>query len=91
MTCHIWPLSATTKTADIYTVLQQFEPFNYTSVVLTKLDETTTVGNIISVLEEKGKPISFITNGQAVPHDIAAATPAKLLAAVRGFILEDME
>ncbi|ADN01878.1 flagellar biosynthesis protein FlhF [Spirochaeta thermophila] len=84
-------LSATTKTADIYTVLQQFEPFNYTSVVLTKLDETTTVGNIISVLEEKGKPISFITNGQAVPHDIAAATPAKLLAAVRGFILEDME
>lgn len=63
-------LSATTKSADIREILRQFEFFNYQSVVLTKLDETTRVGNLISVLADRGIPIFCLTTGQSVPSDI---------------------
>jgi flagellar biosynthesis protein FlhF len=81
-------LSTTTKIADIYEVLQQFEPFNYQSIVLTKLDETSNIGNVISTLYEKNKPISFITFGQGVPQDIAKATIPKLLMHLEGFTID---
>ncbi len=67
-------LSASTKTNDIEHILRQFEPFNYQAVLLTKMDETRTVGNIISALAEKGKPISFITNGQQIHKDLKRRT-----------------
>lgn len=84
-------LSATTKTADIYNVLQVFEPFSYLSVIITKEDETSSLGNVISVLSEKKKPVSFITTGQGVPKDIEVATPERILAGVSGFNLNGME
>jgi flagellar biosynthesis protein FlhF len=78
-------LSATTKSGDVYEILRQFEPFNYESVILTKLDETTRIGNIISILSEKQKPISFVTDGQGVPQDISRASVMKLLMNLDGF------
>ncbi|RKX76335.1 MAG: flagellar biosynthesis protein FlhF [Spirochaetes bacterium] len=81
-------VSATTKTSDIYEVLGQFEPFKYRSVVLTKLDETMRVGNVISVLYEKKKPLSYITDGQIVPQDIERATVSRMLMNLEGFIID---
>jgi flagellar biosynthesis protein FlhF len=78
-------ISATTKTADIHEILRQFEPFGYKSIVLTKLDETTGIGNLISVVSQKQKPIAFITDGQRVPQDIERATKLKLLLNLDGF------
>ena len=66
-------VSATTKRGDITDILRQFEPFNYQAVVVTKLDETSTVGGIISALQEKQKSVSFVTDGQRVPQDIERA------------------
>jgi len=54
-------------------------------VVLTKLDETSVVGNLISLLWEKQKPVSFLTDGQAVPQDIHRATSEKLMKPLLGF------
>jgi flagellar biosynthesis protein FlhF len=68
--------------------MRHFEPFGYESVVLTKLDETARIGNIISVLSERGKPISYITDGQKVPQDISKATPLKLLLYLEGFTVD---
>lgn len=81
-------ISATTKTSDIYDIMRHFEPFGYESVVLTKLDETARIGNIISVLSERGKPISYITDGQKVPQDISKASPLKLLLYLEGFTVD---
>jgi flagellar biosynthesis protein FlhF len=78
-------LSATTKTNDIEHMLRQFEPFNYQSVLLTKMDETKNVGNIISALAEKGKSISFITNGQQIHKDIKKANVVGFLINLEGF------
>ncbi len=78
-------ISATTKNKDMEEILIQFEPFNYSSLILTKLDETTRVGNLISIMEEKGKSLSFITDGQRVPRDISREARRKLLLQLRGF------
>ncbi len=80
-------LSATTKASDIKEILQQFEPFGYRSVVLTKLDETMRVGNVISVLWERGKTVSYITDGQGVPDDIERAGAVRFLKNLEGFSL----
>lgn len=76
-------VSATTKRGDIGEILRQFEPFNYQAVVVTKLDETASVGGIISALHEKQKSVSFITDGQSVPQDIERARAETLIARLR--------
>lgn len=81
-------ISATTKTSDIKEILQQFEPFKYRSVILTKLDETMRLGNILSILAEKRKPLSYITDGQMVPQDIEKASVSRLLTNLEGFKID---
>jgi flagellar biosynthesis protein FlhF len=78
-------ISAGTKTSDIEDILRQFEPFNYKSVILTKLDETDRVGNIISALAAKKKSVSYITDGQTIPVDIKKAAVVRFLINLDGF------
>ena len=78
-------ISASTKTSDIEVILRQFEPFDYKSVILTKMDETDHFGNLISALAEKRKPVSFITDGQTVPVDIKRASVVNFLINLEGF------
>jgi len=86
-------LSATTKTSDLQQVVRQFETFGTEAVMITKLDETTRVGNVISILHQNRKPISFITDGQGVPQDIEPASIPRLLINLEGFTVdrEDIE
>ncbi len=81
-------LSATTKTADLRQIMTQFESFSYISVVLTKLDETSCVGNLVSAISTSGIPLSYLTDGQSVPVDIAVASPIRLLSRLRGLEYE---
>jgi len=78
-------ISANTKTSDIEEIMRQFEPFNYKSVIITKMDETDRIGNVISALAEKGKSVSFITDGQGLPEDIRRASVARFLTSLEGF------
>jgi flagellar biosynthesis protein FlhF len=72
-------ISATTKASDVEEILKTFEPFKYKAVILTKLDETLRIGNILSVLAAAGKPVSYIADGQSVPQDIERASVLRLL------------
>ena len=81
-------VSATTKASDVEDILKQFEPFRYRSIILTKLDETSRVGNLISVLAKAGKPISYIADGQGVPQDLEEASVVRLLMTLDGFRLD---
>ncbi len=78
-------MSATTKTSDMREIMQQYETFGYRSVIVTKFDETVRVGNIISVLGEKQKPLAYITNGQRVPQDFEQASVVRFLTNLEGF------
>ncbi len=77
-------MSATTKISDVKEILRQFEPFNYKSIILTKLDETMRIGNIISVLSENNKSLTYLTDGQIVPQDIEEVTATRLIRTVEG-------
>lgn len=67
-----------TKTA------QQFATVGVTAVLLTKLDESSGLGNLLPLLRSSKLPLSYVTNGQNVPDDIAAADRRKLAQAVLG-------
>lgn len=47
--------------------------------VLTKLDETASLGEALSVIIEQRLPVLYSTHGQAIPNDIAVASAASLV------------
>ena len=63
---------------------ERFAEVGVTSLLLTKLDETTGLGNLLPVLRESNLPLSYVTNGQNVPDDIAAAERRRLARIVLG-------
>lgn len=81
-------VDASTKASDIRKVVQNFEQFNYESVIVTKCDETEAYGNVISVLAEKGKKISYITDGQKVPNDFHRPSVVDFLIRLKGFSID---
>ncbi len=82
-------VSATTKYSDLVEICNHFEPFGYTSVVIIKIDETSHVGNLISIFSERRKAISYICDGQVVPSDIKPASKGQLLAFLEGFSIKE--
>ncbi len=81
-------VSATTKSVDIQDIMHQFEPFKYKAVIITKIDETSRVGNVISAVIKNNKKISYITDGQMVPQDIEHATVSRFLMNLEGFRID---
>lgn len=64
-------LTASLKT--LLDVIRRFSVMRPNRFLFTKLDETTTPGNMLNVLYKYQTPISYVTNGQTVPNDIANA------------------
>ncbi len=81
-------ISAPTKANDLRTILQQYEIFGYTSVIVTKIDETETIGTVVSILDEKQKSIAYITDGQKVPRNFKKADPVSFLINLTGFTID---
>ena len=82
-------VSASTKPTDLEKIIRIYEPFGFRSVIITKCDETTTYGNVLSVLIEKGKTISMITTKQDVLNGHERANPYYFLKRLDGFELDD--
>jgi flagellar biosynthesis protein FlhF len=47
-------------------------------VLLTKLDEAVALGPLFRVLPSFGRPLSYVTSGQEVPHHIEPAWPRRI-------------
>jgi flagellar biosynthesis protein FlhF len=77
-------LSSTTKTRDLYDIVQRFSVMPLHRVVWTKLDESTTFGNMLNVAVKHPLPISYVTTGQRVPEDVEVAEANKLASLVLG-------
>lgn len=71
-------VSAATKKADLKDIFASFEALNPDNIIITKVDETSFVGNVIDVADKYNKPVSYISNGQEVPTDICVADKDKL-------------
>ncbi len=81
-------ITASTKARDLKNIMQNYEPFGYSSVIVTKCDETTRLGNIISVLNEKRKSISYWTDGQVISRNIQRAGVVDFLIRLAGFTVD---
>ena len=81
-------VSASMKKIDIDKVFELFKMFNIVSVIVTKTDETQTIGNILSICHDRKVPLLFITDGQMVPRDIHKASSAFVLSLLRGFNMD---
>ncbi len=69
-------------------VLQQtaerFAAVGTTALVVTKLDEATSFGNLLPLLQSSRLPLSYLTNGQNVPDDIETARVDRVASLVLG-------
>lgn len=77
-------ISCTTKNNDIKTIVKGYSPLNFDNVIITKLDETSTYGSILNIIETAGKPLNFVTTGQNVPDDIKFVDEDKLARLILG-------
>jgi len=72
-------VSASTKVSDLRMIMQQYEIFDYSALVVTKMDETSCIGGVISIMDEKAKPAVYFSVGQRVPRDLEKANPVRML------------
>lgn len=64
-------ISATTKYRDAVDILRKFAICDPDKVLFTKVDETSSIGTIINLAYHYPITLSYLTNGQSVPDDIA--------------------
>ena len=67
-------ISATTKLTDAQEIISKFSAVNPEKIIVTKIDETGSLGMIINLMRNKKLSLSYITTGQSVPDDIELAT-----------------
>ena len=68
-------LSATTKYRDLISIADSYKEIADYKLIFTKLDETTTLGNLLNLKLYTGASLSYVTYGQNVPDDIEEFNP----------------
>ena len=77
-------LSATTKYRDLLSIADTYSDMTDYKLIFTKLDETTTLGNLLNLKLYTGAPLSYVTCGQNVPDDIEDFNPQKTVKRLLG-------
>ena len=77
-------LSATTKYRDLINIADTYSAMTEYKLIFTKLDETTTLGNLLNLKLHTGFPLSYVTYGQNVPDDIEHFNPQKTVKQLLG-------
>jgi flagellar biosynthesis protein FlhF len=73
-------LSAAAQAGAIEEAVQRFAAAQPTTCVLTKLDEATSLGGAVSTLIRSRLPVTYVSEGQRVPEDLAPARAHQLIA-----------
>ena len=71
-------LSAGSGARSLVTTAERFAEVGTTALLITKVDEATTLGNLVSLTRGCRLPVSYLTDGQNVPDDILVAERASL-------------
>lgn len=72
-------LSLTSKYKDMKAIAENFAKFGLDKVLFTKLDETESYGPILNLLHDFRFRLSYVTDGQNVPDDIALLHGSRLV------------
>ncbi|BBO34030.1 flagellar biosynthesis protein FlhF [Lacipirellula parvula] len=66
-------LSAASSARSLVAAAEKFIPVGVTAAIVTKIDEATALGNVLSLARRCDLPFSYLTDGQNVPDDISVA------------------
>lgn len=72
-------ISATTKYKDLLEIIDIYKEIADYKIIFTKLDETSTYGNLLNIKLYSNAELSYITNGQNVPDDIEIFDTQKIV------------
>ncbi|MBG0755752.1 flagellar biosynthesis protein FlhF [Vibrio cidicii] len=73
-------LPATAQRRVLQETIEHFRRIPLSGCILTKLDESLSLGEFISVVIQNALPVAYIANGQRVPEDIVIAQPKYMIA-----------
>ena len=77
-------LSATTKYRDLLDIVDTYHTISEFKLIFTKLDETSTCGNLLNIKLYSDAELSYTTNGQNVPDDIELFDTQKIVKQLLG-------
>ena len=72
-------LSATAQMLALDETVRAFHDRLPDGCIITKLDEATSLGAVLSVTSEQQIPVTYVTDGQRVPEDIGPARSHRLV------------
>ena len=75
-------LSATTKERDFVEISERLNKFEIKRLIFTKVDESSTHGNILTHLIRTKIPVSYFTSGNQIPESIEDASMERLLSLI---------
>lgn len=77
-------LSATTKYPDLMDIVDIYHEISDYKLIFTKLDETSSYGNLLNIKLYADADLSYVTNGQNVPEDIEVFDTQKIVKQLLG-------
>lgn len=77
-------LSATTKYNDLMDIVDIYREISDYKLIFTKLDETSTYGNLLNIKLYADADLSYVTIGQNVPDDIEVFDTQKIVKQLLG-------
>ncbi len=77
-------LSATTKYRDLVSIADTYREMTDYTLIFTKLDETTSLGNLLNLRLHTEAEMSYVTCGQNVPEDIEFFNPQTTVKQILG-------
>lgn len=87
-TSRILTISASAKVGDLLSQYEEFGSHALDAVIVTKLDETTTIGNILTFLDKSKLALLYMADGQEIPEDFAQAEASVLIPRLTLFSLD---
>lgn len=72
-------LSANTQFSALNEIVNAFRSVPLAACILTKLDEATSLGGVLSALLENQLPLAYVSDGQRVPEDMHPARAHRLI------------
>jgi flagellar biosynthesis protein FlhF len=82
--CTYLAAPATTKESDLFQTSAALGMFTIDGLIVTKLDETHSFGNVYNFARKNHFPLSFFTTGKEASRNLEVAEPARLVAALFG-------
>ena len=84
-------LPATAQRKVLQETLDHFKRIPLSGCILTKIDESLSLGEFINVIVQNVLPVAYIANGQRVPEDIVIAQPKYIVAKANDLLEKSTE